>query len=83
MILAPTDRPTHFLGLEMMRTQLICDPRLNKFHKMQGRVFLELFSRSKVFSARFLFIYLSDVIRCFVFAIAQSTENEKPFSLAK
>ena len=24
----PTDRPAHFLGLEMTRTQLICDPRL-------------------------------------------------------
>ena len=25
MILVPTDRPTHILGLEMMRTQVICD----------------------------------------------------------
>ena len=28
MILVLTDQPTLFLGLEMTRTQLICDPRL-------------------------------------------------------
>ena len=29
-ILALTDRPTLFLGLKMTRTQLICDPRLQR-----------------------------------------------------